>query len=423
MDLLWLAFLAILATLPPRLEIHKYPILLAIGALQIFEYRLLEWNPERGRSYSVILKILLGTLLLDHTWVDNTGGIGSPYYLIYFVPVVTAALYFELWATLAWTILTSAVYCSFVGWALLENIDPSTGLSTVEVTADTITQLAIRNLFFCLAAVVVNRFVTENREQVKRYRQLAETLAETNRRLEQAQEEARRSERLAALGQLSGGLAHELRNPLAVIKGSAETLMRKLAGSDPITTEMAGYISSEVNRMNALVTRFLDFARPHKLEQQREQIPPLIERGLKAARDRWPDAKVEVERQFAPDLPPVNLDGDLMERVFANLALNAYEAMGPSGGKLRVSAVPSSYAKRGIEITFQDSGPGIPAEQREQIFNPFFTTKETGVGLGLSIVSKIIDDHRGSIRVTSEPGKGACFHVFLPEGGLAEAGG
>jgi signal transduction histidine kinase len=315
-------------------------------------------------------------------------------------------MYFDLWATLVWTAVTCGAYWSFVLWELSE----------YELTGEGAAELAIRSLFFFLAAITVNRFVTENRQQAKRYRELAETLAETNRRLEQAQEDARRSERLAALGQLSGGLAHELRNPLAVIKGSAETLMRKLVSSDPISTEMAGYISSEVNRMNALVTRFLDFARPHKLEQQREQIPPLIERGLKAARDRWPDAKVEVERQFAADLPQVNLDADLMERVFANLALNAYEAMGASGGKLRVAVVPTAAGKRGVEITFQDSGPGIPAEQREQIFNPFFTTKETGVGLGLSIVSKIVDDHRGSIRVTSEQGKGACFHVFLPVG-------
>ena len=86
----------------------------------------------------------------------------------------------------------------------------------------------------------------------------------------------------------------------------------------------------------------------------------------------------------------------------------------PSGGTLRVAAARCADGKPGVEITFQDSGPGIPAEQREQIFNPFFTTKETGVGLGLSVVSKIVDDHRGWIRVTSEPGKGACFHVFLP---------
>jgi signal transduction histidine kinase len=404
MDLLWLAFLAGLAILPPRTDIiHKQLILLAIGVFQIFEYRFLDAVPDRGRCYSVILKILLASLLVEHN-----GGIQSyyDYYLIYFVPVGTAAMYFDLWATLIWTTLTCAAYWSLVLWELSE----------FELTGEGAAELAIRSLFFFLAAITVNRFNTENRQQARRYRELAETLAETNRRLEQAQEEARRSERLAALGQLSAGLAHELRNPLAVIKGSAETLMRKLVSSDPISTEMAGYISSEVNRMNALVTRFLDFARPHKLEQQREQIPPLIERGLKAARDRWPDAKVEVERQFAADLPQVNLDADLMERVFANLALNAYEAMGASGGKLRVAVVPTAAGKRGVEITFQDSGPGIPAEQREQIFNPFFTTKETGVGLGLSIVSKIVDDHRGSIRVTSEQGKGACFHVFLPVG-------
>jgi len=141
---------------------------------------------------------------------------------------------------------------------------------------------------------------------------------------------------------------------------------------------------------------------------------------LKTARDRWPDAKVKVERQFDPDLPEVSLDGELIERVFTNLVINAYEALGPDGGSLRVRAVPSTDGKQGVEITFEDSGPGIPPELREQIFNPFFTTKESGVGLGLSIVSKIVDDHRGWIRVTSEPGKGACFHVLLPSGGAAE---
>jgi len=411
MDLLWLAFLAALAPLPPNPEVHKYPILLAIGAFQILEPRFLERFPERGSYYSVLLKISLSSLLIDHTGVPT--GIFSSYYPIYFLPVVTAAMYFDVWASLAWTALTSAVYCSFVVWALAE----------YEIVPETVTELAIRILFFFLATIIVNPFVTENREQARRYRELAETLAETNRRLEQAQEEARRSERLAALGQLSGGLAHELRNPLAVIKGSAETLMNKLAQSDAITTELAGFISSEANRMNALVTRFLDFARPHELERREEEIPPLIERALKAARDRWPDAPVVVEREFAPTLPKVTLDVDLMERVFTNLALNAYEAMGAGGGKLRVAAAPHSEGKPGAEITFQDTGPGIPPELREQIFNPFFTTKENGVGLGLAIVSKILDDHRGWIHVTSEPGKGACFQVFLPEGGSTDASG
>src|ERR1017187_155140 len=112
MDLLWLAFLAGLAVLPPRTDIiHKQLILLAIGVFQIFEHRILEWVPERGRSYSVIVKILLGSMLLDHT-----DGIQSPYYLIYFVPVVTAAMYFDLLATLAWTTLTCLAYWSFLFW-------------------------------------------------------------------------------------------------------------------------------------------------------------------------------------------------------------------------------------------------------------------------------------------------------------------
>ncbi len=368
MDLLWLAFLGGLAVLPPREDIiHKQLILIAIGVFQIFEHRFLDWFPERGRAYSVIIKILLGTMLVDHS-----GQIFSSYYLIYFVPVVTAAMYFDLWATLLWTGLTSAAYCSFVVWALSE----------YEVTAETITELAIRNSFFFLAAVVVNRFVTENREQAERYRELAETLAETNRRLEQAQEEARRSERLAALGQLSAGLAHELRNPLAVIKGSAETLTRKLSGADPITNEIAGYISSEVNRMNALVTRFLDFARPHQLQTHQEQIPPLLERALKAARDRWPDVKVEVERQFAADLPEITLDGDLIERVFTNLALNAYEAMGSSGGKLRVRPPPAPTAGAAWRSPSRIPARAFPPNCASRFLTPFSPPRKPAWGWG-----------------------------------------
>ncbi len=400
MDLLWLAFLGGLALTHPLFEIHKQLTLLAIGALQILEHRLLVLVPSRGRAYSVTLKIALGTLLLDHT-----EGINSSYYLIYFLPVVTAAMFFDAAETLLWTAITSVAYCSLLIPALFK----------YELDPEGITELAIRNLFFFLAAIVVNRFVTENRRQSERYRQLAETLAETNRRLAEAQEEARRSERLAALGQMSAGLAHEIRNPLAVIRGSAETLQRKLQSADPLTTELAGYISSEVNRLNTIVTRFLDFARPLKPRAQPQALTPLVERALKAVRDRWPEARVEIERHFAEPLPEVNVDPDLCEQVFTNLVQNAYEAMGSAGGKLRVAATAArSDGRRGVEVTFEDTGPGVPEELHEQIFNPLFTTKEHGVGLGLSIVSKIVDEHRGTLRLCRREGRGACFRVFLP---------
>src|SRR5271156_7056664 len=192
MDVLWLLFLAGLAVLPPIREIHKQLTLLAIGIVQLTEGWLLARAPRRGAAYIVLLKIVLATLLIDHT---GEVGINSSYWPIYFVPVVTAALYCGPWLTLLWTLFASAAYCSYLYPAMQE----------YELTPEAFGYLALRVLFFFLAAMVVNRFAQQSRHQTQLYRDLAERLAETNRRLEQAQAEARRSERLAALGQLSAG--------------------------------------------------------------------------------------------------------------------------------------------------------------------------------------------------------------------------
>ncbi len=410
MDVLWLLFLAGLAALPPVLEVHKQLILLAIGVVQLSEGWLLAGVPRRGAAYIVLLKIALATVLIDHT---GEVGINSSYYPIFYLPVVTAAEYFSPWGTLLWTALASAAYCSYLYPALQE----------YEIKAEGYNELAIRILFFFLAAMVVNRFVVENRRQTKLYQELAETLAETNRKLEQAQEEARRSERLAALGQMSAGLAHEIRNPLGVIKGSAEMLHQKLGESNPLAIELAGYISSETNRLSALVTRFLDFARPLHAELVPHEITAVLDRALhdvslSVARNNE-DAVVSVERQYEADLPLVPLDEDLSEQAFVNLIQNAYDAMGSGGGELRVSVTRANAMNRdGVEVRIEDAGPGIPVELREQIFNPFVTTKKTGVGLGLSIVSRIIDGHHGTIRFedAGDGQRGARFVVFFPAG-------
>ncbi len=412
MDVLWLLFLAVLAVLPPRAEIHKQLTLLAIGVVQVSESWLLTRAPRRGATYIVLLKIALATLLIDHT---GEVGINSSYYPIFYVPIVTAAEYFSPLGTLLWTALASAAYCSYLYPALQE----------YEITAENYGLLAIRIVFFFLAAMVVNRFVVENRRQTKRYQELAETLAETNRKLEQAQAEARRSERLAALGQMSAGLAHEIRNPLGVIKGSAEMLHQKLGESNPLASELAGYISSETNRLSVLVTRFLDFARPLHAELVPQEITAVLDRALHSVARTQKDGLVRVERQYQANLPLVPLDEGLSEQAFVNLIQNAYDAMGSNGGILRVTAAMRDNGNRdGVEVRIEDTGPGIPPELREQIFNPFVTTKKTGVGLGLSIVSRIIDGHHGSIRVGG--GKtdqhGACFVIFFPaSGGSAEA--
>ena len=401
MDVLWLVFLAALAILPPVQEIHKQIILVCIGALQLTEGQLIAKFPSRGRAYTVLLKILLATLLIDHT---GDVGINSSYYPIYYLPVITAAVYYGPWGTLFWTAMATAAYCSYLYPALLYYaLDPNG-----------ITELIIRNLFFFLAAIIVNRFVIEARRQTARYRIVAEELEGTNRRLEKVQAEARRSERLAALGQLSAGLAHEIRNPLGVIKGSAEMLHQKLETSNPLASELATYISSETDRLGLLVTRFLNFARPAQLDLRPQPLVEILERALKAVAFQWKGAPITIERHYTSNIPAVLLDEDSAEQVFINLAQNAYDAM-PGGGTLRISIAPVSRdAFAGVEVRFADTGPGVPANLREQIFNPFVTTKKNGVGLGLAIVSKIVDEHHGTLRLEDTETGGACFVAFFP---------
>jgi two-component system sensor histidine kinase HydH len=400
-DLVWLLFIAGLAFLPPIDEVHKQLILVAFALLQFLEGKLVARLPHEGPTITVGLKILLGTLLLDHT---GDVGINSEYYPIYFLPVITAAIYYGPIGTLLWTSLASLAYCSFLIPAL----------ELYEITPEAEGLLALRILFFFLVGILVNRFVVENRKQVKRYQELSRTLEETNLQLRRAEADARRSERLAALGQMSAGLAHEIRNPLGVIKGSAEMLVNKLKDAEPLSSELAGYIFSEVNRLNGLVARFLDFARPSNLELRRVQIAVILDRALEAVQAQMPEAKVLVERHYA-GMPDIQVDDQLCERIFVNLIQNAFQAMESStGADERVLGLRIAPESSGVQITVEDTGPGVAPELREQVFNPFYTSKKDGVGLGLAIVAKFVDAHRGRITLEPNSPRGTRFRIFLP---------
>ena len=220
----------------------------------------------------------------------------------------------------------------------------------------------------------------------------------------------RRSERLAALGQLSAGLAHELRNPLGTIKTSAEMLLKNVPADNAVAREMAGFISSEVDRTNSLVTRFLDFARPLAVRLEKTDLTQVIDQAVSDVEKHQPPFDVTIYKNYSPEIPPFFLDGELMERVMYNLVLNAAQASPPSGS----ITVKTRQIDGMVEIAVIDRGAGIQPKLIENIFNPFYTTKSGGVGLGLAIVSKIVDEHGGSISVESEPGEGSVFRVYLP---------
>ena len=229
--------------------------------------------------------------------------------------------------------------------------------------------------------------------------------------MRKAEASLRRSERLAALGQLTAGLAHELRNPLGTIKASAEMLTKDSMKQRPeVMSEMAGYIGSEVDRMNGLISNFLDFARPLQLHPATADLKTVFDDVVKQQSElaRTRDVKLEVRGQ--EQLHPFSFDPDLLKLAVGNLVQNAIQASAP-GQEVELRA---AERETDVVILVSDHGEGIQAEHLENIFNPFFTTKPQGVGLGLAIVSKIIDEHQGHVTVFSEPGRGTRFEITLP---------
>jgi two-component system, NtrC family, sensor histidine kinase HydH len=403
LDVFWLIFLGGLALLPPLREFHKDITLALFCVFQLLEVRFMQLAGKWGRYGAVAIKIGLATFLIGHT--GDIAPISSSYWPIFWLPVVTAAMYFGPLGTLIWTAIASGAYCAYLIPAMQQ----------FDVTWENIGELLLRVTFLFFVGMIVNRFVMVNREQLLEYQKLSESLGEANRNLKQAQDEARRAERLAALGQLSAGLAHEIRNPLGVIKGSAELLNQKLSESDSLSRELAGFIYTEVNRLSALVGRFLDFARPSQLELHAEDLTQVMDSSVKAVSQQGASVLVQVHCEYEAGLPPVMIDPELCEQAFTNLILNACEAMGDHGGELWIRIHRSAEADGDrVVVEIEDSGPGVAPELKEQIFNPFFTTKRTGVGLGLAIVSKIVDAHGGRLTLASRPGSGACFKLELP---------
>jgi len=237
--------------------------------------------------------------------------------------------------------------------------------------------------------------------------ELEARVEERTRELEETQEKLIRAERLAAIGQLGATVGHELRNPLGVINNSVYYLKTKLEDADGKVQRHLNIIEREVARSNKIISGLLSFARVKTPQLKEVQINALVEEAL--LRSFVPD-NVIVVTSLEDSLPPLMVDPDQIEQVFLNLILNAVEAM-PDGGKLEIA---TKAEDRFIVAQFKDHGCGIAEESLETLFEPLFTTKAKGIGLGLAASKQIIETHGGSIEVASQLGKGSTFRVRLP---------
>jgi two-component system sensor histidine kinase HydH len=219
-----------------------------------------------------------------------------------------------------------------------------------------------------------------------------------------------RNQHLASLGSLAAGVAHEIRNPLSSIKGFA-TYFRDRYRDNPEDEKTAGIMIQEVDRLNRVISQLLDYARPMTMQRQEVSIQDIIRHALRMIEAQAREKGITLQADLPTEIPAAGIDADRMKQVFLNLYLNALGAM-ETGGMLSVALTGMTDGRMRIEV--RDTGVGIAPQDLGCIFDPYFTTKPSGAGLGLAIVQKIIDAHGGEIQVASTPGQGTTITILLP---------
>jgi signal transduction histidine kinase len=219
------------------------------------------------------------------------------------------------------------------------------------------------------------------------------------------------AEKLAALGQLAAAIAHEVRNALAVIRSSAQTVAEGLpADADSVSRRASDFIVAEIDRLSSVINSLLSFARPPRLTPRAVPVSALFDQAEMLVAPELEAKRLRLVRRLGEHTPPVKADSDLLVQVLLDLLSNA-AAAAPPGGEV---ALEARAVGDSVEIDVEDSGPGVPGELRTRIFEPFFTTREKGTGLGLAIAKQIVEAHAGRIDVADRSGGGARFRISLP---------
>ncbi len=316
----------------------------------------------------------------------------------YYIPILVAALWFGWRGGIMTAIVVAIVYTPYVFQVWSQN--------TVYAHA-AYSEIIMFPVIGTLTGVLAD---IEKKER-KKVARTAEKLAEANVQLQASFEQLRRADRLSALGELSAGIAHEVRNPLGSIEGAIQILHRPNLPEET-RKEFSDLAQTELNRLKAVVTNFLEFARPQLPQQRTTQPAAILESVTRLAGETAKMAGVSIHNDLQESVSSVMLDPEQIKQVMLNLVINAIQATPPRGSvTLRAKMKGSTLA---LEV--EDDGKGIPQEDLEKIFDPFFTTRAEGTGLGLSIAHSIVSQHGGTIEVTRNKDKGMTFAILLPVG-------
>jgi signal transduction histidine kinase len=364
--------------------------------------------PIKNIRLPIAASSILGISLLHYLTPLHLPMLHDVFQRLYYLPIILSGLWFGLRGGLTASLAVSILYVPHIlfQWGIHPSLELEKYL-----------EILLYNVVGGVTGLLAQREEARREELEKTAKGLEESyrkLHEQTDLLLKTEEQLRRSERLSALGELSATLAHEIRNPLGSIKGTAEILKDSFTPGEK-KYEFLVILLKEADRLNRFVEDFLGLARPIQVEQSRCDI--MLElRELIAFIAAEAQSMGVLIRLEPAEIPPIKGDREKLRQVFLNLLMNALQATG-NGGEVVVSAVGPLHtgdSQPFVELSFADNGTGIDQEMLERIFQPFFTTKKGGTGLGLAITQKIVESHGGTIKVTSMKGAGTTFTVTLP---------
>ncbi len=343
-----------------------------------------------------IIAVTLGISAVHYFTPDSMVQLHYLIQRLFYVPVVYAGLYFGWRGGLAAAVLAGLAYLPQIlaTWKL----HPSYSINQCAEVA-----------LFCVAGVVAGLLADRERRQKKVLQDTAEQLSRVYGELQDNFERMKRAERLYALGQLSAGLAHEIRNPLASIEGAAAVLLRE-PPSEERRNEFLHIIQKECRRLNRLLTNFLNFAKPRPPEFALARVEQVLDSVIALAEHAIRRSQIRIRKEVAGNLTEFECDSEQLTQILLNLTINAIQAM-PEGGEILLSARRRNGS---AVIKVRDQGIGIDEKDLEKIFDPFFTTKESGTGLGLPIAHQIAVRQGGVLSAERNADKGMTFSLEFP---------